>query len=88
MAVGSNERIKSMNISSEVILGLMTTGGAVLAAAVARMWVWFTEELKECKGDRKELHGKIDVMHGRIAEISQTVGRLSGKIDEQAEAEE
>jgi len=27
-------------------------------------------------------------MHGRIAEISQTVGRLSGKIDEQAEAEE
>ena len=34
-----------MNISSEIILGLMTTGGAVLAAAVARMWVWFTEEL-------------------------------------------
>ena len=84
-----------MNVSSEIILGLMTTGGAVLAAAVARMWVWFTEELKECKGDRRELHGKLDVtrgkldvMHGRIAEISQTVGRLSGKIDEQTEAEE
>lgn len=78
-----------MNVSSEVILGLMTAGGGVLAAAVARMWVWFTEELKECKGDRRELHGKLDVMHGRIAEISQTVGRLSGKIDEQIkEAEE
>ncbi len=77
-----------MNISSEIILGLMTAGGGVLATAVARMWIWFTEELKECKGDRRELHAKIDVMHGRIAEISQTVGKLSGKIDLRKEDDE
>ena len=88
MGVGSHSKKGSqpVNISSEVLLGLMTAGGAVLAAAVGRLWFFFTAELTECKTDRRELHGKLDIMHGRIAEISVTVGRMQGQMDKDGES--
>jgi cytochrome b561 len=73
-----------VNISAEVMLGIITTCGAVLSGAVGKMWVWFNSELKECKEDRKALHERVETMHANIAEISTTVGRLQGKMgDEQ-----
>lgn len=70
-----------MNVSAEVILGIVTTLGAVLSGAVAKMWIWFTGELKECKEDRNNLHARLEDMHTNIAEISTTVGRLEGRLD-------
>ena len=72
----------AVNISAEVILGIITTLGAVLSGAVAKMWVWFTAELRECKDDRKNLHDRVEVMHNNIAEISTTVGRLEGRLSD------
>ena len=71
-----------VNISAEIILGIITTLGAVLSGAVAKMWVWFTAELRECKDDRKNLHDRVEVMHNNIAEISTTVGRLEGRLSD------
>jgi len=72
----------AVNISAEIILGIITTLGAVLSGAVAKMWVWFTQELRECKDDRKNLHDRVEVMHNNIAEISTTVGRLEGRLSD------
>jgi hypothetical protein len=71
-----------VNISAEVILGIITTLGAVLSGAVAKMWVWFNAELRECKDDRSHLHDRIQTMHENIAEISTTVGRLEGRLSD------
>lgn len=67
-----------MNISSEVVLGIVTALGAGLTAAVGKMWLAFTGELKDCKEDREKLHGKIENLNGRIIEVSTAVGRLEG----------
>ena len=72
----------TVNISAEVILGVITTLGAVLSGAVAKMWVWFNAELRECKDDRRHLHDRIQTMHQNIAEISTTVGRLEGRLND------
>ena len=72
-----------MNISAEIILGIVTTLGGLLSAAVAKMWVWFTSELKDCKEDREKLHVKVEALHGNIVEISTAVGRLEGKMGKQ-----
>ncbi len=71
-----------MNISAEVILGVITALGAVLSGAVGKMWIWFTQELRECKDDRKNLHDRVETMHNNIAEISTTVGRLEGRLSD------
>ena len=72
----------ALNISAEVILGIITALGAVLSGAVGKMWIWFTAELRECKDDRKNLHDRVEVMHNNIAEISTTVGRLEGRLSD------
>lgn len=72
----------AVNISAEIILGIITTLGAVLSGAVAKMWVWFTAELRECKDDRKSLNDRVEAMHNNIAEISTTVGRLEGRLSD------
>jgi hypothetical protein len=72
----------TVNISAEVILGVITALGAVLSGAVGKMWIWFTQELKECKEDRSHLHDRIQTMHENIAEISTTVGRLEGRLSD------
>ena len=72
----------ALNISAEVILGIITALGAVLSGAVGKMWIWFTQELKECKEDRSHLHDRIQTMHQNIAEISTTVGRLEGRLSD------
>jgi hypothetical protein len=72
----------TLNISAEVILGVITALGAVLSGAVGKMWIWFTQELKECKEDRSHLHDRIQTMHQNIAEISTTVGRLEGRLSD------
>ena len=69
-----------MNISAEVILGIITGLGAVLTGAVGKMWLWFTSELKDCKEDRDTLHDRIETMHASITEISTSVGRLEGRL--------
>ena len=69
-----------VNISAEVILGVITALGAVLSGAVGKMWIWFTAELRECKDDRRNLHERVETMHQNIAEISTTVGRLEGRM--------
>lgn len=71
-----------MNISADVILGVITALGAVLSGAVGKMWVWFNAELRECKDDRKSLHERVEIMHANIAEISTTVGRLEGRLSD------
>ena len=78
LATGST----TLNISAEVILGIITALGAVLSGAVGKMWIWFTQELKECKEDRSHLHDRIQTMHENIAEISTTVGRLEGRLND------
>lgn len=78
LATGST----TVNISAEVILGVITALGAVLSGAVGKMWIWFTQELRECKDDRKNLHDRVEVMHANIAEISTTVGRLEGRLSD------
>ena len=72
----------AVNISAEVILGIITALGAVLSGAVGKMWLWFTAELRECKEDRKSLNDRVEVMHQNIAEISTTVGRLEGRLSD------
>jgi hypothetical protein len=72
----------TLNISAEVILGIITALGAVLSGAVGKMWLWFTAELRECKDDRKNLHDRVETMHNNIAEISTTVGRLEGRLSD------
>ena len=78
MAVGAD----AVNISAEIILGIITALGAVLSGAVAKMWLWFTMELRECKDDRKSLNDRVEQMHQNIAEISTTVGRLEGRLSD------
>jgi hypothetical protein len=78
MAVGAD----AVNISAEIILGIITALGAVLSGAVAKMWLWFTMELRECKDDRKSLNDRVETMHQNIAEISTTVGRLEGRLSD------
>jgi hypothetical protein len=72
----------TLNISAEVILGVITALGAVLSGAVGKMWIWFTAELRECKDDRKSLNERVEQMHQNIAEISTTVGRLEGRLSD------
>jgi hypothetical protein len=72
----------TLNISAEIILGVITTLGAVLSGAVGKMWIWFTAELRECKDDRKSLNERVEQMHQNIAEISTTVGRLEGRLSD------
>jgi hypothetical protein len=72
----------TLNISAEIILGVITALGAVLSGAVGKMWVWFNAELRECKDDRKSLHDRVETMHQNIAEISTTVGRLEGRLSD------
>jgi hypothetical protein len=72
----------TLNISAEVILGVITALGAVLSGAVGKMWVWFNAELRECKDDRKSLNERVETMHANIAEISTTVGRLEGRLSD------
>ena len=71
-----------MNISAEVILGIVTALGAVLSGAVGKMWLWFAAELRECKDDRKSLNDRVEAMHNNIAKISTTVGRLEGRLSD------
>ena len=78
LATGST----TLNISAEVILGIITALGAVLSGAVGKMWIWFTAELRECKDDRKSLNDRVEAMHQNIAEISTTVGRLEGRLSD------
>lgn len=70
-----------MNISSEVILALLTAAGGVLTGAVAKMWLFFYSELTNCQKDRKELHKKTEEMHDEIKKISTQVGRLEGRTE-------
>lgn len=72
-----------MNIPSEISLGVLTGLGTVLAAAVGKMWVRYTAELRECKDDRKSLNERVEVMHNNIAEISTAVGRLEGRLNQE-----
>jgi hypothetical protein len=72
--------ISIVNVSAEVVLGIITALGAVLSGAVGKMWIWFTAELRECKDDRKSLHDRVESLHTNIAEISTTVGRLEGRL--------
>ena len=72
----------TLNISAEIILGVITALGAILSGAVGKMWVWFNAELRECKDDRKSLNDRVEVMHRNIAEISTTVGRLEGRLSD------
>ena len=69
-----------MNISAEIVLSIITGLGAVLTGAVAKMWVAFTSELKDCKEDRRALHTKTEDLHGKVTEVSTAVGRLEGRL--------
>lgn len=74
-----------MNVSTEIVMGALSALGAGLTAVVTKMWLWFTSELRECKEDRKALHGRTEELHVRIGEISTVVGRLEGKLSQMTE---
>ena len=73
-----------MNISSEVILGFLTVAGGILSGAVAKIWLWMTAELSECKSERKELYARTETLHGQIMVISSEIEELKNKRDEKA----
>ncbi len=61
------------------VLTAVTAAGGVLSGAVAKMWLFFHNELLECKKDRRELGEKIEVMHSSLGVIERQIGRLEGK---------
>ena len=69
-------------VSSEIILGALTVAGGILSGAVAKIWLWMTEELKECKTERKELYCRTETMHGQIMAITVEVAELKNKLDD------
>jgi hypothetical protein len=71
-----------LNISSEVILGFLTVAGGILSGAVAKIWLWMTAELHECKSERKELYARTETLHGQIMVISSEVSELKNKLDD------
>ena len=72
-----------MNISSEIILGALTVAGGILSGAVAKIWLWMTAELNECKTERKELYARTETMHGQIMAVTVTVAELKNKLEDQ-----
>lgn len=68
-----------MNISAETVLAAVAALGALLSGAVAKMWLAFTVELKDCKDDRKALHLKTESLHVQLVKVSTAVGRLEGR---------
>jgi hypothetical protein len=85
MALGSDaaERGGIVNISSEIILGFLTVAGGILSGAVAKIWLWMTAELNECKTERKELYARTETMHGQIMAVTVTVAELKNKLEDQ-----
>lgn len=71
-----------MNISMEAIQWAIAAVGTVLTGAVGKMWLAFNAELKDCKEDRKKLHGRTEELHNKLADVSLTVGRMEGRLEE------
>ncbi len=71
-----------MSVSMETIQWLIAAAGAVLSGAVAKMWLAFNVELKDCKEDRKALHLRTEALHNKIADVSLAVGRMEGRLTE------
>jgi hypothetical protein len=67
-----------MDMSAETVLAVVTGLGGVLSGAVAKMWVAFTAELKDCKEDRNNLHKKVDGLHETTVNVAAKLGRLEG----------
>jgi len=72
-----------VNVSAEIILGIVTCLCGLLSGAVAKMWLAFTGELKDCNDDRKALHVKTEHLHSQITEISTAVGKLQGRLGQE-----
>jgi hypothetical protein len=73
-----------MMSSPEIIvalLGLITTAGAVLSGAVAKLWGWVAKQIADCEADRIVLHGRIETLHDEIVLISKNVGRMEGHLE-------
>ena len=70
-----------MELSAETVLATVTGLGALLSGAVARMWVAFTSELKDCKEDRNKLHQKVDDLHDYTVNVASKLGRLEGLVE-------
>lgn len=71
-----------MELSAETVLATVTGLGALLSGAVARMWVAFTSELKDCKKDRRGLHVKVDELHTYIVGVASKLGKVEGLLQE------
>lgn len=71
----------NFGVDTNVLIAIVTAAGGILTGAVTKMWVMFTNELKDCKEDRKQLHVRTEEMHDKIAEISSSVGHLKGQLD-------
>lgn len=71
-----------MSISIETIQWAIAGAGALLSGAVAKMWIAFNGELKDCKEDRKALHTRTEELHNKIADVSLAVGRMEGRLTE------
>ena len=71
-----------MELSAETVLATVTGLGALLSGAVARMWVAFTSELKDCKEDRRGLHVKVDGLHTYIVGVASKLGKVEGLLQE------
>jgi hypothetical protein len=70
-------------VSQEFLLTIVTGLGGLLSGAVAKMWVAFTAELKDCKEDRKEFRHKIDSLQTDMITVSSKLGRLEGKLEDE-----
>ena len=65
--------------STEILMAamaLITTAGAVLTGAVAKLWAWIDKRIADCEKDRTVLHEKVNTLNGDVLTISTTMVRM------------
>lgn len=70
-----------MNLTPEVLLGIITSIGVTLSGAITVLAKLMLTELTECKTDRKSLTAKTDVMSVKQVELAQEIGRMRGHFE-------
>ena len=70
------------------ILSFLTAAGGGLSVIVGKLWVWVDKRVNDCEADREVLHSRIEDMNTELRDISRTVGRLEGKMDNTAKTTE
>lgn len=70
-----------MNLTPEVLLGVITAVGGVLTGAITALARVVFAELTDCKQDRVKLNEKTDGLNNKLVDLSQEVGRMQGHFE-------